>query len=76
MIIHALQNRDGAETDGLTDREAREHEREGGADGVEQEGFGEGVVEGAKGVGDVDFVVVGVHVSCCVFSAMLFTHVR
>lgn len=68
MVVHALHDADGAEEHGLPDRKAREHEGEGGTDGIEQEGFGEGVVEGAEGVGDVDLVVVRVDVACFFFS--------
>lgn len=64
MVVHAFHDANGTEEHGLADREAREHEGEGGANGVEQEGFGKGVVEGAEGVGDVDFVVVRVDVAC------------
>ena len=64
VIVHALHHADGAEPHRLTDGETGDHERECGADGVEDEGFGEGVVEGTEGVGDVEAVVVGVHVSC------------
>lgn len=64
MVIHALHDADGAEAHGLADGEAGEHEREGCSDCVEKEGFGEGVVEGTKGVGDREAVVVGVHGSC------------
>ena len=35
MVVHALHNADGAEEHGLADREAREHEGEGGADSIE-----------------------------------------
>ena len=52
MVINAFQNGNGAETHCLADCETGEHEREGRADGVEEESFGEGVVEGAEGVGD------------------------
>ena len=64
MIIDALHDGEGAEAHGLTNREAGEGEGEGGADGVEEEGFGEGIVEGAKGVRDVDLMVLGVHFAC------------
>lgn len=63
MVIDALEDGDGAEAHGLADCEAGEHKGDGGADGVEEEGFGEGVVEGAEGVGNVDLVVVGVDVA-------------
>lgn len=63
MVIHPLHHADGTEAHGLADCETGEHEREGSADCVEKEGFREGIVEGAEGVGDVDFVVVGVHVA-------------
>lgn len=53
MVVDALEDGDGTEAHGLADSEAGEHEREGGADGVEEEGLGEGVVEGTEGVGDV-----------------------
>ena len=61
MVIDALHDGERAEAHGLADREAGEGEGEGGADCVEEEGFGESVVEGAEGVRDVDLVVVGVH---------------
>lgn len=64
MVVHAFHHADGAEPHRLPDGEAGEHERERRADGVEEEGFGEGVVEGAEGVGHVDFVMVGVDVAC------------
>ena len=64
MVIDTFQHGNGAETHCLADCETGEHEGEGRADGVEEEGFGEGVVEGAEGVGNVDFVVVRVHVAC------------
>lgn len=54
VIINALHDRDSAEAHGLADREAGEHKGDGGAGCVEEECFGEGVVEGAEGVGDVD----------------------
>ncbi|KAL8902461.1 MAG: hypothetical protein Q9207_004682, partial [Kuettlingeria erythrocarpa] len=64
VIIDALEDGDGAEAHGLANREAGEHEGDGGADRVEDESFGEGVVEGAEGVGNVDLVVVRVDVAC------------
>lgn len=64
MVIDALHDADSAKAHSLADGEAGEHERERGADGIDDEGFGEGVVEGAEGVGNVDFVVVGMEVAC------------
>lgn len=64
VVIDAFHYGDGAEAHCLADRETGEHEREGGAYCVEEEGFGESVVEGAEGVRDVDFMVVRVHVAC------------
>ena len=64
MVVDAFQDTDGAEAYCLADCETGDHEGEGCADGVEEEGFGEGIVEGAEGVGDVHFVVVRVHVAC------------
>ena len=68
MVIDAFQHRNGAETHCLADCETGEHEGEGCADGVEEEGFREGIVEGAEGVGNVDLVVVRVHVACFILS--------
>ena len=64
MVIDTFQHGNGAETHRLADCETGEHEGKRCADGVEKEGFGEGIVEGAEGVGNVDFVVVRVHVAC------------
>ena len=64
MVINPLHHAHSAEPHGLTDAEAREHEREGGTDGVEEEGFSEGVVEGAEGIGDVELMMVRVEVAC------------
>ena len=64
MVVDAFHDADGAEAHCLADCETGRHEGEGCANGVEEEGFGEGVVEGAEGVGDVDFVVVRVHIAC------------
>ena len=63
MVIDAFHDGYRAETHCLADCETGEEERERRADGVEEEGFGERVVEGAEGVGNVDFVVVRVHVA-------------
>lgn len=63
MVINAFQHGNGAETHCLADCESGKHEGEGRAYGVEEESFGEGVVEGAEGVRDVDFMVVRVHVT-------------
>ena len=64
MVVDAFHDRDGAETHGLPDRDAGERQRERCADGVDDEGLREGVVEGAEGVGDVQLMVVRVHISC------------
>ena len=63
MVIDALHHGYCAEAHCLADCETREHEGEGGAYCVEEEGFGEGVVEGAEGVGNVYLMVVRVHVA-------------
>ena len=64
MVVDAFHDRYGAKAHCLADGEAGEHEREGRANCVEEKGFGESVVKGAIGIGNVDFVVVGVHITC------------
>ncbi|KAL9011755.1 MAG: hypothetical protein Q9180_009161, partial [Flavoplaca navasiana] len=53
MVIDAFHDRNGAEEHDLADRESGEHESERGADGIEEEGLGEGVVKGSEGVRDL-----------------------
>ena len=69
VIVYTFHDADGAEAHCLSDRETRNHERKGGADGVKEEGLGEGVVEGAEGIGNVDFVVMSVQVAYAMSSA-------
>ena len=54
MIIQTLQRAECDEPHRLPGRELCDGERGDGADCVEDEGFGEGGIEGAEGVGDVD----------------------
>ena len=63
VVIDAFHDGNGGKADELTRGQAREHHREGGADCIEDERFGEGVVKGAEGVGDIDTVVVGMDIT-------------
>lgn len=63
MVIYALHDGNGAEAHGLADCETGEPERYGRANGVNDESFGESVVESTKGVRDVDLVVMCVQIT-------------
>lgn len=64
MIINALQHTNCREEHSLAHTETGEEEWECGSDGVDDEGFGEGIIESPKCVWYVHAVMYGVDVSC------------
>ena len=54
MVVQAFHGAERDEPHRLPGRELCDGERGDGADCVEDEGFGEGGIEGPEGVGDVD----------------------
>jgi hypothetical protein len=63
MIVHSLCRRDRKEEDRLSRSHERATLRQSRAEGVEDEPFERVVVEGSKGVGDVEAVVDRVDVA-------------
>jgi hypothetical protein len=63
VVIDALQYADGREEHRLTHAESGDEEGECGSDGIYEEGFEQGIVEGTKGVRDVNAVVQGMNIS-------------
>lgn len=63
MVVDALHHTDCAKTCRLPDGKAGEHKGERRANCVEEEGFGDGIVECTEGIWDVYFVVVSMHVA-------------
>lgn len=63
VVVDSFHDRNGGEAYDLPGRQAREHQREGGADCIKYEGFGEGVVKSPEGIRDIDTVVVSMNVA-------------
>lgn len=63
VVVDTFHDRNGGEADDLTGGKTREHQRKSGADCIEDECFGKGIVKSAECIGDIDTVVVGMDVA-------------